>query len=140
MPFTVGDTIAYSEVNGIIESIDLLSTKIKTFNGKLIRVPNEIFIKNVVTNNTYYKNRRISFSITIKESQSSSEVISLLTNTLNQCNDCLSTPAPIIFLNKVTYFGVNYTAQMWAPTNKVITAGRSMTELLKIPSKEITSK
>src|SRR5437762_1811999 len=41
-PFSVGDTIRTGDVLGIAESIDLLAVRVRTFDNKLIRIPNEV--------------------------------------------------------------------------------------------------
>jgi small conductance mechanosensitive channel len=57
--FSIGDTIQIDAREGVIESINLLSTKIRTDDNQIIRIPNENLIKNPVTNFSFFAKRRI---------------------------------------------------------------------------------
>jgi small-conductance mechanosensitive channel len=50
--FSVGDVIKVGSVTGIIQSIDLLSIKIRTFDNLFVRIPNEKILTSEVTNVT----------------------------------------------------------------------------------------
>lgn len=49
--FEINDTIMFGDkITGTVESIDLFSVKLRTPDGKLVRIPNEALLKNPVTN------------------------------------------------------------------------------------------
>lgn len=129
-PFSIGDIITYDNNNGTIESIDILSTKIKTFNGKRIRIPNDAFIKHVVTNSTYYPHRRITFSIGIGGNHVSDVLIPLLHHTIPH-PPYLTYPAPVIHIEKVTSFGTYYTLHAWVETPLASTAAPQLVARVK---------
>lgn len=58
-PFRPGDVIKINDTTGIVISIDLLSTRIRTLDNLLIRVPNENLMKSQITNITYFDIRRV---------------------------------------------------------------------------------
>ncbi|MCB5278654.1 MAG: mechanosensitive ion channel family protein, partial [Candidatus Cloacimonetes bacterium] len=62
-PFMIGDVVEVVGNLGSIESIDLLSIKLKTFDGRYVRIPNETMIKNDVTNLTRFDIRRAQFVV-----------------------------------------------------------------------------
>ena len=62
-PFKVGDMLATDKAVGKVESIDLLSVKIRTLDNTLVRVPNELLLKNVIINRTYYSHYRLTFEV-----------------------------------------------------------------------------
>lgn len=61
----IGDEIICDSVEGRVESIDLFSVKVKTSDGKLVRIPNEQLLKTHVVDVTYYKARQSQISITV---------------------------------------------------------------------------
>ena len=58
-PFTVGDVIRIGTTTGIIQSVDLLSIKIRTFDNLFVRIPNEKILSSEVTNITRFPIRRM---------------------------------------------------------------------------------
>jgi len=61
-PFEIDDVIDFEGQQGTVTSIDLLSTKLRTFDNLYVRIPNENLIKNKIINLTRYKTRRLSLS------------------------------------------------------------------------------
>ncbi len=49
-PFIIGDFVEIKEFQGKVEDIKLRSTSIKTFDGRIITVPNSMFTSNAVIN------------------------------------------------------------------------------------------
>ncbi len=52
-------------MTGLVESIDLLSVKIRTFDNRYIQVSNETVIKDVLVNVTRFPIRRLDFRVTV---------------------------------------------------------------------------
>ncbi len=63
MPFGVGDWIRIGPVEGIVEEINLRSTRIRTFDDSLITMPNSNFIKASVENLGQRRSRRVKTTI-----------------------------------------------------------------------------
>ncbi len=49
-PFIIGDFVEITDFQGKVEDIKLRSTSIKTFDGRIIIVPNSMFTSNAVVN------------------------------------------------------------------------------------------
>ena len=64
-PFKIGDTLEIQEITGTVESIDLMSTKLKTSDNKLVRIPNETLVKSRITNLSFYKDRVLTLIINV---------------------------------------------------------------------------
>lgn len=64
-PFMVGDRIQFSGVEGTVESIGMRSTRIRTFAGHLVTVPNMRFIDGTVENVTARPFMRRALNVTI---------------------------------------------------------------------------
>ncbi|MGD1832384.1 MAG: mechanosensitive ion channel family protein [Sphaerochaetaceae bacterium] len=63
--FQVGDIIEVGEFVGTVTSVDLLSVKLKTFDGLHMRIPNETLIRSEITTITKYPVRRVPLKIGI---------------------------------------------------------------------------
>ncbi len=63
MPFAVGDWVRVEGIEGVVEEINLRSTRIRTFEDSLTTLPNSTFIKSPVENLGQRRSRRIRTSI-----------------------------------------------------------------------------
>lgn len=63
--FEIGDVIQIDTMSGTIESVDMLSVKIRTFDNRLVRIPNETMIKSNMVNVTRWPERRLDLSLTL---------------------------------------------------------------------------
>lgn len=64
-PFAVGDRIVFSGIEGFVEEIGLRSTRIRTFAGHVVTVPNMRFIDNSVENVSQRQFLRRALNVTI---------------------------------------------------------------------------
>ncbi|WP_236006122.1 mechanosensitive ion channel family protein [Paradesulfitobacterium ferrireducens] len=62
-PFSIGDWIKSSEVEGVVEDINFRSTRIRTFDQALITLPNSILANASIVNWSKMGKRRISFNL-----------------------------------------------------------------------------
>ena len=62
-PFVVDDVIQIGDTVGRVLSIDTLSVKLRTFDNKFVRLPNESIIKSQVTNLTRFPIRRLDVNV-----------------------------------------------------------------------------
>src|SRR5690554_1007647 len=60
-PFVVGDIIRVDTIVGVVETIDFVSVKLRTFDNLYARIPNETIFKSTIVNHTHYPIRRIDF-------------------------------------------------------------------------------
>ena len=65
-PFVVGDEVQMGTDAGKIEKVGFRSTRIRSFDGSLIIVPNRLIISQVLNNTTQRKERRHKFFIKVK--------------------------------------------------------------------------
>lgn len=64
-PFSIGDWIQTSSLEGTVEDINFRSTKIRTFADALVTVPNSTLAKEPITNWSRMGKRRITFRLTV---------------------------------------------------------------------------
>lgn len=98
-PFVVGDAIKVGEITGTVLSVDLMSTKVKTFDGLLVRIPNETLIKTNVTNLTHFPIRRVDIKLGVAYKEDIGKVRKLLEGVADKIKVALEEPKPLfIFL------------------------------------------
>lgn len=130
-PFKVGDTVEIKGITGVIDSIDLLSTKLKTSDNKLVRIPNEALIKSEITNLSFFKTRRIDLLIEIAYENDISEVKNILLAIAQKYELALPEPEPTVIINNFTTNAVELKFMIWANTNDLGTAKSDLQERIQ---------
>jgi len=99
-PFAVGDVIKVGDTTGIILSIDLLSLKLRTFDNRFVRIPNETLIKSEVTNITRFPIRRLDINVGVAYKENVDHVGEVLADVARRNPYVLDEPEPLVlFLN-----------------------------------------
>ncbi|MEL7634816.1 MULTISPECIES: mechanosensitive ion channel family protein [Sporomusa] len=65
-PFSIGDWIKASDVEGTVEDINFRSTKIRAFDAALVTVPNSNLVNTSIINFTKRNLRRITFQLNVR--------------------------------------------------------------------------
>jgi small-conductance mechanosensitive channel len=95
-PFQIGDLITTDTHTGVVYSINLLSVQLKTFDNRLIRIPNESLIKGSLTNITRFPIRRMDLSIGVAYKEDIQKVMDILKEVADANPYCLDEPEPVI--------------------------------------------
>ncbi|MFW5683739.1 MAG: mechanosensitive ion channel family protein, partial [Spirochaetota bacterium] len=112
-PFAVGDVIKTADTVGIVESIDLLSVKIRTFDNLFVRLPNEKLASSQLTNITRYPIRRLDIKVTIPFDADLKDVYDLLRKVAVEHPACLQEPAPIVLPDTYLEYGTRILLGVW---------------------------
>ena len=98
-PFVVSDVIKVGATTGEVLAIDLLSTKLRTFDNLYVRIPNETMLKSEVTTLTRFPIRRLDVPVGVAYRENTEKVKELLLEVAGKNPLCLDEPAPLfIFL------------------------------------------
>jgi small-conductance mechanosensitive channel len=112
-PFAVGDAIRIGTTTGIIQSIDLLSIKLRTFDNLFVRIPNEKILTSEVTNITRFPIRRMDITLQVSYREDLDRVREVLRE-VARCNRyCLDEPAPLILCTEFKESGVELLFGLW---------------------------
>ena len=94
--FALGDYVRIDNLEGTVESINMLSIYLRQPDNALIRIPCETIIKNPVINFTRNKIRRCDFEIGVDYSSDLEHVRKILAKTAAEQPLLLQTPPPAI--------------------------------------------
>ncbi|MBM4371913.1 MAG: mechanosensitive ion channel family protein [Deltaproteobacteria bacterium] len=93
--FQVGDVIEVGGITGEVLSVDLLSAKVRTFDNRVVRIPNETLIRSEVINATHYPVRRLDLAIGVAFAEDVDRVEAVLREVAERNPLCLDEPAPV---------------------------------------------
>jgi small-conductance mechanosensitive channel len=112
-PFAVGDAIRIGATTGIIQSIDLLSIKLRTFDNLFVRIPNEKILTSEVTNITRFPIRRMDILLQVCYREDLERVRGVLAQVARANRYCLDEPAPVILCTEFKESGVELLFGLW---------------------------
>ncbi len=112
--YAVGDVLDVGGGTvGSVDSIDLLSVKLRTFDNRLVRIPNETLVKTNIINITRYPIRRLNINIAIPYQ----EDIARARQALLDCADAnpwvLRNPEPFFIVEGFGANGINLFLGVW---------------------------
>jgi small-conductance mechanosensitive channel len=96
-PFSVGDLIKVGETTGRVLDIEFLSVKLRTFDNRLVRIPNETMLKTEFANLTRFPIRRVDLEIGVAYKEDVNKVRRILFEVADKNPLCLDEPRPFFF-------------------------------------------
>ncbi len=124
--FASGDVIQVGDIVGVVDSIDVLSVKVQTFDNRLVRIPNENLIKSNLINITRYPIRRMNFEFTVGIDSD----LELVRTTLLEVADAnpfvLKNPEPFFLLEGITNEGHTVFFGTWFRQERLTEVRNSM--------------
>ncbi len=112
-PFIVGDIIEVAGVKGEVMAIDLLSTKVRTFDNIMVRVPNETMNKSDIKNLTFYPVRRIDLKLGVGYNSNLAQVEKVLMDVAARDPLCLVEPPPLFVFEGFGDSALNLQFSVW---------------------------
>lgn len=114
-PMEIGDVIELGTRVGTVKEIGFRSSKISTFEGSVIIVPNGEFISQQLINWTHSNNnyRRVEIIVGVKYGSNLEQVKTIIDTIIQQSADVAKYPAPNIFVNEFANSSVNLRILFW---------------------------
>ncbi|WP_414838178.1 mechanosensitive ion channel family protein [Candidatus Nanosalina sp. VS9-1] len=132
-PIEIGDQIAVGGEEGTVEDIQTRATKIKTYDGRQVIVPNSDLYSQQVINNTAYKNRRFNVVVGISYDDDIKKAKELAEEVLEEADSVESDPAPQVLVDELGGSSVNLKLRGWTDNRRanIVTGGSEVTQLIK---------
>jgi len=130
--FEVGDVIQSGDTTGVVESIDLLSVKIRTFDNRFVRFPNESLVKGQVTNITRYPIRRFDVDVGVAYKEDIDRVIRILGEVADRNAHCLDEPAPIVVFKGFGDSSLDFMLGVWFEKTELLKLRNSLLRDIKV--------
>ena len=106
-PFRIGDTVTIGDFTGIIQSLDMRTTHILTFDSQDVYMPNAKVLTNPVINRTQNNLFRQDFLVGIDYEDDVPAAEGVIMRTVEQIKDVLETPAPFVAIDELSVSTVN---------------------------------
>lgn len=122
-PYSIGDTICVSGVEGVVRDLRVRDTLVESEDGRLVFVPNQAVFASVITNSSMNQKRRVEVRVEVPLGSDLDSVLSDIVRALGSVDGRLMEPAPCARILSAT-------------TTAVVVAGRVWVDLAKVPEGE----
>jgi small conductance mechanosensitive channel len=127
-PFSVGDYIKTGEYEGYVRSIKLVYTVIRTFDNRIISLPNGNLMNSTIVNATAEDRRRVDLTFEVSADEPASKVQDVMLEAAGKCGAALSDPAPVAVVTGSVPGGLVYTVRVWTETKDYWTVYEGLME------------
>jgi len=130
-PYDVGQIIDAAGVKGVVDSMNLVSTTIKTFDNQIVVIPNGEIWGGVITNVTGSNIRRVDMVFGISYTDDIAKAAKILEDIVSKHELVLKEPKPIIRLHELGDSSVNFVCRPWVKTADYWTVYWDVTRTVK---------
>jgi small conductance mechanosensitive channel len=116
-PFDVGDAVDVAGVSGKVHSMNLVSTTIRTFDNKVVVVPNNKIWGDIITNITGSAQRRVDMVFGIGYEADIAKAQAILEQIVGEHPLVLAEPEPVIKVHELADSSVNFVCRPWSKTS-----------------------
>lgn len=117
-PFIVGDQIRVKDHEGTVEEITTRSTRLKTYDGERVVIPNGDVYTSSILVRTAYKKRRVKFIVGIGYPDSIDEARSTIMRVVEGAEGVLDDPGPWVYVEELAPSSVNFTIYFWTESQQ----------------------
>jgi len=117
-PFMLGDWIEVAGVQGKVMDMKLASTRVRTFDGELVTIPNTMVSREKVVNRTHQGLLRIKAPISIDYKSNIDKAMKLATNFMIKHPLYLESPKPTVLVTELAESGVTLEMRCWINPSK----------------------
>ncbi len=117
-PFRSGDQITVVDRSGTVESITIRETKITTFDGELVVIPNRDVYKNVINVHTHNRQHRLEFVVGIAYENDPDEALAVIRDALAAEALVLDQPEPVVIVTELGVSTVDIRVMFWTDSRQ----------------------
>ncbi|MDO5662468.1 MAG: mechanosensitive ion channel [Brachybacterium sp.] len=119
--YKVGDQIAVEDVRGNVVAMGLSSTSLRTFEGKLVVIPNSILHSRLVTVQTGFEHVRSSVMVELDVTADLDRAQSVALRAMEDLPEVYTDPAPQAFLTAIGTGSISMELRFWSGARQLDT-------------------
>ena len=116
-PFDVGDVIEAGGVTGKVDTMNLVSTMVLTFDNQMLVVPNKQIWSGVIRNVTHQDKRRVDMTFGIGYSDDVPKAEKVFMEIVTSYEQVLKDPEPVVRLHTLGDSSIDFIVRPWAKTD-----------------------
>jgi small conductance mechanosensitive channel len=132
LPFHIGNVVHIDGLFGKVAATNMYHTHLKTFDGKMVFIPNSKIMKNVVTNYHNTPGRRIRINVRIPYEQDLIKAKQILETVMIADPRVLVTPRPQVWALNLEGGSVELGARCWTDNENYWLTRCELIEIIKL--------
>jgi len=112
-PFRIGDQIVFGGFEGTIEQIETRATRMRTYDGRLVVIPNADLYKGSFIVNTAFEQRRLQYDLVVGNGDDLALAKRVMLDTLHAVPGVEAEPAPDVLVVDFADAGVRIRLRWW---------------------------
>ncbi|CUH48748.1 mechanosensitive ion channel family protein [Ruegeria atlantica] len=130
-PYSKGDTVSINHTIGTVVDVNVISTKLRTFDNRLVQIPNQSIWQGSMENLTKYRVRRVDLVFGIGYTDDIERAKATLAEMVGADKRCLRSPETRIFVGELGPSSVNVYCRPWVRTDDYWDVMWDLTEIGK---------
>jgi len=110
-----GEIVSIGNIMGEVVEVSLMFTRIRTFDGVMVTMPNSQLLSTSIQNYSKAVARRLEFTVSIAYSEDAEKAYKVIKETVDNHPYVLAEPAPDIYVSNLGDSGVVITVRVWVP-------------------------
>lgn len=132
MPFKAGDMVEVAGLLGIVESVSVVNTRLKAFDGRTMFIPNSVIMKDKIINYHFTPNRRIDLTFGLGYKDDLLRAKAIMAEMLAEDPRILEEPAPRVFVMGLSENSVNIRMWAWSKNSDYFRTRCDLIEKMKL--------
>jgi small-conductance mechanosensitive channel len=117
-PFHIGDQVVIEGYEGTITQVQLRSTTLKTYDGRMVYIPNQEVFQASITNNTAAKYLRSSVMVGIDYEADILQARQVIIEAIAALDPVQPEPVPEVLVNELAASTVNLEVRFWVDSHR----------------------
>ena len=130
-PFKPGDPVDIEGVGGVVQDITIFSTRVRTWDGVLTRLPNSKVFEATIRNFAGNVVRRVEYSVGISYDADIGQAVEVIRRVLDEHPLVLEEPEPEIFVEDLGDSAVILKVRFWVPSSHWFEVKRELLRRIK---------
>jgi small conductance mechanosensitive channel len=131
LPLKRGDIVQIGGALGTVDLISVMHTRLRTFDGKMIYIPNYKVLNDQVINSSARPNRRLDIDFFIPYDQDVDKVKTVVGDILKASEIVLEKPAPRVVIDRFSPGYMEMKARFWVERKHALTGRWGLNEKIK---------
>ncbi len=132
LPFKVGNTVKAGDLLGKVEAITILNTRLKTFDGTTVFVPNRKILDDIVINYHFTPTRKFKLEINILYDEDLMKAKQIMETIMVEDPRVHPTPRPVVYLMSLNKGYVELSGRGWTNNLDRFVVNRELLERIKL--------
>lgn len=115
-PFDIGDAIEVQGYGGVVLDVDLRATELRTFDGRIVQIPNSDIFTSAIVNYSRATRRRISLNAGVAYKTDLSRAREAALEAISRVDGVLDDPAPALVYDSFGGSSIDFTLYYWIDT------------------------